>query len=156
MWGCPHKPMRTCPERPSGANCRAVRKCGIWLLHSLTLSEQNTVLNYISMSTCKFDYWCSMCVSILVKLAGYPLRGDHQCVWNIEYFLIIIIISLGQILLSYIANTSRIRVRTRANACTHPHTAVDVIQVIAIRWVCGTQPWRPAPLVTMAGRWPLK
>ena len=44
-------------------------------------------------------------------------------------FLIIMISSLGQILLSYIANTSRTRVythvhactRTRANACTHTH-----------------------------------
>ena len=69
-------------------------------------------------------------------------------------FLIIIIISLDQILLSYIANTSR----TRAHAHTHAHTqrAVAAVNIIAIRLVCGAQPWRPALLATMAGRWPLE
>ena len=53
---------------------------------------------------------------------------------------IIMIISLGQILLSYTANTSRTHVcaRTRAHACasthTHTHTAVATVQVSAIRW----------------------
>ena len=51
-------------------------------------------------------------------LAGYPLRGNHQCrLICMKYkiiFLIIIIISLGQILLSYIANTSRTHARTDA------------------------------------------
>ena len=49
-------------------------------------------------------------------------------------FLIIIIISLGQILLPYIANTSRTDARThihacartRANACTHTAVAVSL------------------------------
>ena len=60
------------------------------------------------------------------SLAGYPLRGNHQCVWfvwNIGFtILIIIIISLGQILLSYISNTSRVRARTRARTHAHTHT----------------------------------
>ena len=51
-------------------------------------------------------------------LAGYSLRGNHQCVIYRKMILIIIIISLGKILLSYIANTSRTHARTHA----HPHT----------------------------------
>ena len=45
--------------------------------------------------------------------------------------LIIIIISLGQILLSYTANTSH----THARTSTHTHQRG--IQVIAVRWVSG-------------------
>ena len=77
--------------------------------------------------------------------------------------LIINIISLGEILLSYIANTSptHTRMHTRANArmnthaCTHTHTAVAAVHVFAIRWV-------GRPTVTArsagdnAGHWPLK
>ena len=66
--------------------------------------------------------------------------------------LIIIIFSVGQILLSYIANTSRMHACT--HACTHAciHTRAHV-QVIAIRW-------RPTMTARSAGdnagRWPLK
>ena len=50
--------------------------------------------------------------------------------------LIIIIISLGRISLSYIANTSRSHIRTyaRTRVRAHTHTAVAAVQVIAIRW----------------------
>ena len=58
--------------------------------------------------------------------------------------LIIIIISLGQILLSYIENTSH-HARTHARMHTHRRA----FQVSAVRWVSGTQPWRPVPLATM-------
>ena len=52
-------------------------------------------------------------LSVIYILAGYQLMGNHQCVCDLyEILLIIIIISLGQILLSYNANTSR----------THSHT----------------------------------
>ena len=69
--------------------------------------------------------------------------------------LIIIIISLGQILLSYIANTShtharmRMHARTRAHACasTLTHTAAAV-EVSAIRW--HPTVW-PTPLAFVAG-----
>ena len=48
--------------------------------------------------------------------------------------LIIIIFSLGQILLSYIAN-----MHMHMLARTPAHTAVAV-QVVAVRWVAGPQP----------------
>ena len=64
-----------------------------------------------------------------------PVEGKSSvCLICMKYriiILIIIIISLGQILLSYIANTSL----THAYACERAHTAVAAIQVIAIRWL---------------------
>ena len=57
-------------------------------------------------------------------LAGYPLRVCD--LYERIIILIIIIISLGQILLSYIANTSHMQ--------AHTHTVVAV-QVVAVRWV---------------------
>ena len=68
--------------------------------------------------------------------------------------LIIIIISLGQILLSYIAKTLRTHARTHAR--THTPTAIAV-QVVAARWVGVPNhdeviaPVSPVPL-TMNGR----
>ena len=70
-----------------------------------------------------------------VELAGYPLR---------MIFLIIIIVSLGQIVLSYSAHHIT---HTR----THTHTAVAV-QVVAVRCVGGA-PFRWFPWRSMAGRW---
>ena len=72
----------------------------------------------------------SNCYNYCIGLiSGYPLRGKHQCVCDLyEIILIIIIISLGQILLSHIANTSRPHARTP--------TAI-AIQVVAVRWVGG-------------------
>ena len=68
--------------------------------------------------------------------------------------LIIIIISLGQILLSYIANTSHMhacaRTRTHACASTHTHTAVATLPVSAIRWR-STMTARSAPLAFIVG-----
>ena len=62
----------------------------------------------------------------LCKLAGYPLRGNYQCVCDLYeiriIILIIIIISLGQILLSYIANTSCTHARAHKHTHTHTHT----------------------------------
>ena len=58
--------------------------------------------------------------------------------------ILIIIISLGKILLSYIANTSRTHARTHTRAHTHKHTAVAAVQVIALRW-------RPTVTVRSAG-----
>ena len=48
-------------------------------------------------------------------------------------------ISLGQILLSYIANTSRSHARMHARMHARTHTAVAV-QVVAVRWTGGAQP----------------
>ena len=58
-----------------------------------------------------------------------------------KMILIIIIISLGQILLSYIANTSRTHARThaRTHGRTHTHSrppTTVAVQVVAVRWVC--------------------
>ena len=91
-----------------------------------------------------------------------PVEGKSSvCLICEKYrilFVIIFIISLGQILLSYIGNTSRTHARTHAPARTLAHTPPHTHhrRRIAIRWVCASQPWRPAPLVTIAGRWPLK
>ena len=53
-------------------------------------------------------------------LAGYPLRGNRQCVICIKYRIIFcIIISLGQVLLSHIANTLHTHARTHPHTCTH-------------------------------------
>ena len=62
-------------------------------------------------------------------LAGIPVEGkSSMCLICMKYriiILIIIIISLGQIFLSYIANTTRTHVRA------HGHTAVAAVQVTA-------------------------
>ena len=101
-----------------------------------------------------------------------PVRGKSSvCLICMKYriiLLIIIIIRLGQILLLYIANTSRTHARThartrerthaRTRVRTHPRERVHTPphthrrRRIAIRFVCASQPWRPAPLVTIAGR----
>ena len=64
---------------------------------------------------------------MLIITSRVPVEGKSSvCLICMKYrkiFLIIIIVSLGQILLPYIANTSRTNGCTRANACTHtPHT----------------------------------
>ena len=78
----------------------------------------------------------------LYILAGYPLMGNHQCAISKKYRkmnLIIIIISLVQILLSYIANTSRTHARMQVVAVT-------------VRWVGAPNhdevnaPFSPVPL----------
>ena len=54
-----------------------------------------------------------------------PVEGKSSvCLTCIKYMLIIlisIIINLGEILLSYIANTSRTHARTRAHTYSHAH-----------------------------------
>ena len=55
-------------------------------------------------------------IKTLHILAGW-LRGNHQCV-----ILIIIIITLGQIILSYMANTSRTHARMHTHTRTHANT----------------------------------
>ena len=107
-----------------------------------------------------------------------------MCVMCIQYriiILIIIIISLGQIILSYIANTSPTHARTNARTQAHPHTrththththtythahthtptrppTAGTVQVVAVRWVGVrpsmtklTPPFSPLPLA-MNGR----
>ena len=105
----------------------------------------------------------------LYILAGYPLMGNHQCAISKKYRkmnLIIIIISLVQILLSYIAITSRTHAcshahmratrtlsRTRTHTHTHTHTTVAVqVVAVTVRWVGAPNhdevnaPFSPVPL----------
>ena len=67
-----------------------------------------------------------------------PVEGKSSvCLICMQYriiILIIIIISLGQVLLSYIANTSRTHAHARTSMREHTHTAVAAVQVSAIRW----------------------
>ena len=65
--------------------------------------------------------------------------------------LIIIIISLSQILLSYIANTSRTCAcaPTRAHACASTHPPPSPPYRLAL--FVGAQPWRPASLAFITG-----
>ena len=70
-------------------------------------------------------------------------RKSSVCLICMKYgiiILIIIIISLGKILLSYIANTScthtctRVRTHAHVYARVQTHTAVAAVQIITIRW----------------------
>ena len=72
----------------------------------------------------------------LILTRWVPVEGKSPvCLICMKYriiILIIIIISLGQILLSYIANTSCTHALAHAQA--HTHTAIAAIQVSTIRW----------------------
>ena len=81
------------------------------------------------------------------KFTGHPRYIRHTsrvhvegkssvCLICMKYWIIIlitIIISLGEILFSYIANTSRKHALMHAHTCMHAHVAVQV------RWVVGGQ-----------------
>ena len=98
-------------------------------------------------------------MDIYITTSRVPVEGKSSvCLICLKYRIIILIIniiSLGQILLSYIANTSRPHARVRMHMHAHTHTSVVAVQFIAIRWV-------GRPTVTArstddnAGRWPLK
>ena len=82
---------------------------------------------------------CSFCFLTFTRTSRVPAEGTSSvCLICMKYriiFLIIIIISLGQILLSYIANTSRTHTHPVHTHPPHTHRR----RRIAIRWVC-TQP----------------
>ena len=73
------------------------------------------------------------------------LKKSSVCAISMQYrkmILIIIIISLGKILLSYIANTSRTHARTHAHTHARAHThsrtqqpTTIAILAVAVRWV---------------------
>ena len=89
-----------------------------------------------------------------------PVQGRSSvCLNCMKYriiIVIIIIISMGQILLSYIANTSRMHAcvhtcvhthactRMRAHASTHPHTQTLLSPPYRLSLFIGAQPSRPA------------
>ena len=80
----------------------------------------------------------------ITKTSRVPVEGKSSvCAISMKYkimILIIIIITLGQILSSYIANTSRThacmhaRTHARPHTRAHTHTALAV-PVVAVRWV---------------------
>ena len=73
-----------------------------------------------------------------------------MCLICMKYrIIIIIIISLGEILLSYIANTSRKHAHAHTGVRARSHVAVQV------RSVSGAEltPFSPVPLAFMAGSW---
>ena len=84
-----------------------------------------------------------------------------MCAISMKYrkiILIIIMISLGQILLSYLANTSRTHARTHARTLAHTRLPTTIaVQVVAVRWVGAPShdevnaPFSPVPLA-MNGR----
>ena len=81
-------------------------------------------------------------IYVLYKLAGYPLRGNHQCVrflLNIANDFVIIIISLGKILLSYCKHITHACTHARTHACTHTctHTPTHhrLHSGVVVRWV---------------------
>ena len=78
----------------------------------------------------KIERYKSVYVPLLLLLTGY--RKSSVCVICMKYRIIIllnIIISLGQIILLYIAHHAR----TPTRAHTRPPAAV-VVQVVAVRW----------------------
>ena len=89
-------------------------------------------------------------ITVIMETCRVPVDGKSSvCVICMKYriiVLIIIIISLGQIILSYMANTSRthacMHTYTHAHTRAHPHArppAAVTFQVVAVRWV-GVRP----------------
>ena len=68
---------------------------------------------------------------IIIITSRVPVEGKSSvCAFSMKYLktiLIIIIISLGQILLPYIANTSRTQACTRTHTLAHPPVVVQVV-----------------------------
>ena len=85
--------------------------------------------------------------ALLSNTRRVPVDGKSSvCLSCMKYriiILIIVIISLGQILLSYIADTSR----THARTCMREHRP----PLYRLAPFVGAQPWRPAPLAFIAG-----
>ena len=95
----------------------------------------------------------------IILTSRVPVEGKSSvsliCMKYRMIILIINIISLGQILLSYIANTSRTHACTRVRTHAHPPTAVTAVQVVAIQWV-GRSTVTARSAGDNAGRLPLK
>ena len=92
------------------------------------------------LSTCMQKHFISTCSTSRVPVEG----KSSVCLICMKYriiILIIIIISLGKILLSYIANTSCTHARAHTHASTHTHAAVQVIAIC----------WRPTVTARSAG-----
>ena len=108
-----------------------------------------------------FRYTCQQCqLSLFRPTSRVPVEGKSSvCLICMKYrilILIIIIISLGNIILSssYIANTSRmharmhIRAHARGHTRAHTHTPPSPLPYRLSIFV-GAQPWPPAPLATI-------
>ena len=87
---------------------------------------------------CRYEILLSIIITSWVLIEG----KSSVCVICMKYWIIIlniIIISLGRISLSYIANTPRTHARTHSRIRTHQSTAVAV-HVVAVRWAGGGAP----------------
>ena len=113
----------------------------LWLVCVVLFSTFANV-TFCDNAFCFITYYIYMFAYYI--LAGYPLKGKSSvCAFSMKYrkmIFIIIIISLGKILLSYIANTSCMHARMHALARTHTHsrshqpTTIAVL-VVVVRWV---------------------
>ena len=95
----------------------------------------------------------------LLRLRRVPVEGKHQCLICVKYriiILIIIIISLGQILLSYIANTSSTHALRMHAAHTCARTRITHTYTRHLR-SGSMRRWRPSMTKLtpsfMAGSW---
>ena len=123
---------------------------------------RSTKLMYVEYNAT--NYAVRQCSYLFVTYTSrVPVEGKSSvCLICMKYkliILIIIIISLVQILLSYIANTSRMHACTHARmhahthartyACTHVHTYAPPSPRYRLSLFVGAHPRRPAPLATM-------
>ena len=102
---------------------------------------------------------------IFIRTSQVPVEGKSSvCLMCMIYriiILIIIIISLGEILFSYIANTSRthalMHARTYRSTSTHAdaqtHTNRRLHSGMMRRWRPSVTKLTPVPLAFMAGSW---
>ena len=81
----------------------------------------------------------SFSFTVLLRTSQVPVEGKSSvCLICMKYriIILIIIISLGQILLWYIENTSRTHARTQIHTHTHSdtHTAAEPFRLAMGRW----------------------
>ena len=144
-----------------GLNCLLVNftqsaEEGLFLVYCTKFSESPVTcpqyLGVIFDNNYNFGSIFFNCVAAyFITTSRVPVEGKSSvCVICMKYriiVLIIIIISLGQIILSYMANTSRTHVRMHTHTCVHtracaqarPSTAVT-IQVVTVTWTVCAQP----------------
>ena len=132
---CTHARMHTCTHTEGKSSvCVICMKYWIIILIIIIISLGQIILSYMANTSCTHArmYACT-----------HTEGKSSVCVICMKYWiivLIIIIISLhrGQIILAYMANTSRTHVRTHTHAHTHSHAhppAAVTIQVVAVPWV---------------------
>ena len=110
----------------------------IWLASLEIITIQNYTVRVTSYRNKQWNN-----AALWTLAAGYPL-GEIISVCDLyEIMLIIIIISLGQIFLSYISNTSRTHTRTHAHTHTRTHTHTHAHHHRRSGCRCSMGRWRP-------------